>query len=75
MTLYKKLKKNGQPSMLIRNQHRWLSLSRAKIRAKARVKPKEGLGSCFSLLRTILARRISVDVDGYPQGYFSLDPL
>jgi hypothetical protein len=37
-------------------------LLRAKIEAKARAKPKEGLGTCFSLFRPFLAKRISVEM-------------
>jgi hypothetical protein len=37
-------------------------LLRAKIEAKARAKPKEGLGTCFSLFRPFLAKWISVEM-------------
>jgi len=35
---------------------------RAKIEAKARAKPKEGLQTCSSLFRIIFAKRISVEM-------------
>jgi hypothetical protein len=34
----------------------------AKIEAKARAKPKEGLETCSSLFRPFLAKRISVEM-------------
>jgi hypothetical protein len=34
----------------------------AKIEAKARAKPKEGLGTCSSLFRPFLAKQISVEM-------------
>jgi hypothetical protein len=37
-------------------------LLRAKIEAKARAKPKEGLQTCSSLLRMFLEKRISVEI-------------
>jgi hypothetical protein len=37
-------------------------LFRAKIEGKARAKPKEGLGTCFSLFRPFSAKWISVEM-------------
>jgi hypothetical protein len=62
-----KNKKKGQPSMLVYNQHRWLSLSCLGLKLRLRLglslrKADKPVPACSEWFRMVLEKRISVEM-------------